>query len=119
MPKACRGGIGAGAGGGGGAGRRSSKPTGAGAKGCRLHLSLHGCDVNGYYDPAVHHLGFENWAEANGMVVLFPRMADHGATHQTLMGCWDAYAQTGADYALKSGAQMAAVRQMIRAVAGR
>ena len=36
------------------------------------------------------------WAEANGMVVPFPRVADNDATAQTRMDCWDAYAQTGA-----------------------
>ena len=91
--------------------------AGAGAGACKLHLSLHGCGVNGYYDPAVHHLGFENWAESNGMVIMFPRMAGHGNTTQTHDGCWDAYAQSGADYALRTGAQMAAVRNMIRTVA--
>ena len=99
VPKACRDGT-----------RRGA--------GCKLHLSLHGCDVNRYYEEQVQHLGFENWAEANEMVVLFPRMAEYGTTTQTKWGCWDGYGQTGADYALKSGAQMVAVREMIRAVAG-
>lgn len=89
-----------------------------GAKACRLHLSLHGCGVNGYYDDEVHHLGFQAWGEANGIVILFPRMQPHGYAKETQSGCWDAYAQSGADYAAKSGVQMAAVRAMIAAVAG-
>ena len=45
-------------------------------------------------------------------------MRQWGTTHQTQSGCWDAYAQTGADYALQSGGQMAAVRRMLKALAG-
>ena len=76
-------------------------PSRCKAKGamCKLHLSLHGCAVDGYYDNEVAHLGFEAWGEENGIVVLFPRMQNHGYTVETTQGCWDAYAQTGADYA--------------------
>lgn len=85
---------------------------------CKLHVSLHGCSVNEYYDEAVHHLGLEAWGELNNIVVLYPRIQPHGGTIQTQDGCWDAYGQTGADYAFKSGVQMAAVRAMIKTLAG-
>jgi hypothetical protein len=62
---------------------------------CRLHLSLHGCSVNAYYDDAVHHLGFQEWGEANDIVILFPRLQPHGGTKETQDGCWDGYGQTG------------------------
>ena len=87
-------------------------------KKCRLHFSLHGCGVNEYYDEAVHHLGFQDWGEANDIVVVFPRIQPHGGTTETQSGCWDGYAQTGVDYALQSGAQMQGMRKMIAAVAG-
>ena len=61
---------------------------------------------------------FCRWAETNRMVVVFPRMAQHGRVEQEMIGCWDAYAQTGADYAFKRGAQMVAVREMVRQTAG-
>jgi len=85
---------------------------------CKLHFSLHGCGVDGYYEEAVHHLGFQNWGEANDIVIVFPRIQPHGGTEETQAGCWDGYAQSGRDYALKSGAQMRAVRQMVAAVGG-
>ena len=91
---------------------------GADAAPCALHVALHGCGVNGYYDNEVHHLSFTRWAETNRMVVVFPRMAQHGAVEQEEIGCWDAYAQTGADYAFRQGAQMVAVREMVKALAG-
>ena len=58
------------------------------------------------------------WGEANGIVVMFPRIQPHGYAKETQSGCWDAYAQSGADYAYKSGVQMAAVRDMIRTISG-
>jgi hypothetical protein len=64
------------------------------------------------------YLGFQEWGEANGIVIVFPRLQVHGGTRQTQDGCWDAYAQSGADFALKSAAQMHAVRQMIAAIGG-
>ena len=54
----------------------------------------------------------------NDLVVLYPAIRAWGGTAQSKAGCWDGYAQTGADYALQSGGQMQAVRRMIREVAG-
>jgi len=87
-------------------------------KACRLHLSLHGCGPDSYYDEAVRHLGLLEWGEANDIAIVFPRVQPHGATQETQSACWDGYAQTGGDYALRSGAQMHAVRQMIEAMGG-
>ena len=90
----------------------------SGAVKCKLHLSLHGCGEMEYYDEAVHHLGFQEWGEANDIVILYPRVKPHGGTTESASGCYDGYAQSGADYALKSGAQMSGVRKMIAAVGG-
>eukprot|EP00040_Diaphanoeca_grandis_P026118 m.145788 g.145788 ORF g.145788 m.145788 type:complete len:407 (+) comp30454_c0_seq1:125-1345(+) len=93
-------------------------------KKCKLHFSFHGCGVvggvtgDGYYDDEVHHLSFQRWGEANGIVIVYPKLQPHGGTTETQSGCWDAYAQTGADYALKSGVQMRAITQIITAVSG-
>merc|ERR1712157_120899 len=71
-------------------------------KKCALHLSLHGCDVNEYFDDAVRALSFNRWAETNGIVIPWPHLKPHGGenpTEEQKIGCYDAYAQTGADYA--------------------
>ena len=85
----------------------------AAAARCRVHFSLHGCSLEEYYDDAVHHLSFAGWAEANALVLVFPRLQPFGGTVATQAGCWDGYGQTGTDYALKSGAQMRAVHSMM------
>ena len=93
-------------------------PQGAG---CRLHLYHHGCGGpwgSDFYNGVAHHGGFNEWAEANELVVVYPAMSSWGATGQTRGGCWDGYAQTGSDYGLKSGAQISVVHNMIARLAG-
>ena len=53
-----------------------------------------------------------------GIVIVYPRLQPHGGTAETQGGCWDAYGQTGADYARRTGVQMAAIAKMIATIAG-
>ena len=53
-----------------------------------------------------------------GIVIVYPRLQPHGGTTETQGGCWDAYGQTGADYARRTGVQMAAIAKMIATIAG-
>merc|ERR1719282_1530321 len=88
---------------------------------CSLHVSLHGCGVDHYYDEAVHILSFNRWAETNNMVILWPRLRSHGGEHGTAQqksGCYDSYGQTGASYDTKNGVQMVAIRTMIEQLSG-
>ena len=96
----------------------TSNSTTTNTSSCRLHLSLHGCKVDDYYDDAVHHLGLQEWGEANNIVIVFPRVQNHGGTTETQMGCYDSYGQTGRDFAWQSGVQMRMLRDMIRTVTG-
>lgn len=57
-------------------------------------------------------------AEANRIVVVYPRIRPYERTKQTEMGCYDAYAQTGLDYSTRSGLQMQALAKMIERVSG-
>ena len=58
--------------------------------------------------------------------MLFPRLRQRGGADgggaappkEEQSGCWDAYGVTGAAYATRLGAQMAAVRAMIAELAG-
>ena len=42
-----------------------------------------------------------------------------GTTGQQRGGCYDGYGQTGAEYALSSGSQMATVKRMIEGFGGK
>ena len=96
-------------------------PAPAPAPPCRMHLYHHGCGGpwgSDFYEGVTHNGGFNEWAEANDLVIVYPAMSRWGVTGQTRGGCWDGYAQTGSDYGLKSGAQISVVHNMIMQLAG-
>lgn len=94
--------------------------------GCGLHVFLHGCGMSAasgppkwkpyaFNDTYARRAGFNEHAEANHLVVLYPQL-DYGA--RAVGGsqgdnCWDQGGQTGDDYSDKSGAQVRAVQAMI------
>ncbi|CAJ5714529.1 depolymerase [Burkholderia pseudomallei] len=81
--------------------------------GCKVHVVFHGCLQSA---AVVRDMTtYDNWADANGIVVLYPQVAKT-STPNDPQGCWDWFAYTGQNYAWKSGAQMRAVRAMIERV---
>jgi hypothetical protein len=95
---------------------------------CRVHVAFHGCLQNartvgdGYYARA----GYNEWADANRLVVLYPQTIASGKARNPLgripynpNGCWDWWGYTGDAYARKDGPQIAAVERMLRRLAGR
>ncbi|MES2801063.1 MAG: hypothetical protein V4654_01100 [Bdellovibrionota bacterium] len=82
---------------------------------CSLHVAFHGClqsrqDIG---DDYLHKLGFNDWAESNNIIVLYPQV-----TKNYFLGnpnaCWDWWGYTGADYANKNSVQMNIVYKMIQ-----
>lgn len=87
---------------------------GAGAA-CRVHVFFHGCaqsnEVVG--DAVVRGAGFNEWAEANSLVVLYPQVKSSRLAPLNPLGCWDWWGYSGAAYATRDGAQIKAVQAMI------
>jgi poly(3-hydroxybutyrate) depolymerase len=79
---------------------------------CRLHIAFHGCQQNPttVADQFVIRAGYNNWAESNHLIVLYPNVV---ATKKNPQGCWDWYGYSGKDYALKSGRQIMVVHKML------
>lgn len=79
---------------------------------CRLHVVFHGClqDSDAVQEQFVSKVGYNEWGEANGIVMLYPQARKTLANPK---GCWDWWGYTGVDYASKLGAQMQAVKKMI------
>ena len=77
---------------------------------CRLHVAFHGCRQNAAAvgQAFVRHAGYNRWADANRIVVLYPQTG--GAA---VNGCWDWWGYDNAHYARKDGPQMAAVKAMV------
>lgn len=90
--------------------------------GCRLHVALHGCQQNEEMigDAFIRHAGYNEWAESNRIVVLYPQAAavKRRVLGVTLpwpnpQGCWDWWGFTGPDYARRTGPQIAAINAMV------
>lgn len=94
----------------------------AGAR-CRVHVFAHGCGMSAASGPAPYafgdtyarRAGFNAWAEANGIVVLYPQLHfGAGAITSSQRGdCWDQEGNSGDDFSDKGGAQVRAVKAMV------
>lgn len=88
--------------------------TGPSAR-CGLHVALHGCQMNpDFIDRQfVDHAGFNEWAETNQLVILYPQAEK---TSNNPYGCWDWFGYTGPTYTSKSGKQIQALRTLMKAI---
>lgn len=79
---------------------------------CNIHVSFHGCKQGRQFigDEYARNAGFNEIAEANQMVILYPYV-DTSVLNPD--GCWDWWGYTGYNYAHKSGAQIQAVLRML------
>ncbi len=77
---------------------------------CRLHVVLHGCkqNISDVQQQYVQSTGYNRWADSNNIVMLYPQTST-AATNS----CWDWWGYDSANYAKKSGPQMAAIKAMV------
>ena len=87
---------------------------------CRLHVALHGCRQGADFvgEAFVRHAGYNDWAEANRVVVLYPQVGASWLFPFNPQGCWDFWGYTGPDYATRNGAQVRALHALLQAIAG-
>ncbi|AWU95745.1 hypothetical protein [Azospirillum ramasamyi] len=60
--------------------------------------------------------GFNRWAANNNLIVLYPQLSPRRSADP--IACRDWIGTTGADYAMKGGAKIAAVHAMLTTLAG-
>jgi poly(3-hydroxybutyrate) depolymerase len=84
---------------------------------CRVHIALHGCkqSVDLVGNAYVTHAGYNEWADRNRIIVLYPQSRPMALNP---FGCWDWWGFTGSDneYLKKTGQQMAAIMAMAKYV---
>ena len=84
---------------------------------CALHVAFHGCQQNAETagESFVRDAGYNRWADAYGVVVLYPQTR---ATMAPLnpKGCWDWWGYGGEAYDTRDGAQMRQVAAMTAAL---
>lgn len=97
-------------------------PTGCDSRPCRVHVAFHGCrqSVEAQSMAFVEHAGYNRWAEANGIIVLYPQTVSRyglGGWPPSFVfnprGCWDWWGYTTPDYHTRSGPQIKAVKAML------
>lgn len=93
----------------------------AAGKPCRLHVAFHGCrQGSGFVGRAfARDAGYNRWADANRIVVLYPQVAKSLVWPLNPQGCWDWWGYSGAHYATRDGLQLKAVNRMLRALGAR
>ena len=85
----------------------------SGKSACKLHVALHGCqqNVSDVKLEFVQNAGYNRWADANNLVVLYPQTGK-GSTNS----CWDWWGYDSGNYAKKSGPQMRAIKTMVDSI---
>ncbi|HEX6266216.1 MAG TPA: PHB depolymerase family esterase [Burkholderiales bacterium] len=90
-------------------------PRACEAQRCRVHVAFHGCrqTTEDIGDRFAREAGYNGWAEANRLIVLYPQAIKRYWGIYNPRGCWDWWGYTGAAYATKEGAQIRAVKAML------
>jgi poly(3-hydroxybutyrate) depolymerase len=99
-------------------------PGACGQTACRVHVAFHGCqqNVDAVGDSFVRHAGYNEWADTNHFIVLYPQtITRFGIGFRPWkfsyvvnpMGCWDWWGYDSPNYYRKDGPQMKAVKKMI------
>ncbi|MEX1084849.1 MAG: PHB depolymerase family esterase [Steroidobacteraceae bacterium] len=85
---------------------------------CRIHVAFHGCQQGSGFigQTFARNAGYNRWADANRIVVLYPQVARSHVWPFNPRGCWDWWGYSGAGYATRNGAQLASVRRMLSAL---
>jgi hypothetical protein len=88
---------------------------------CGVHVAFHGCQQSTAFvdDVFARKAGYNEWAETNQLIVLYPQVDSSKIAPMNPMGCWDWWGYTGDDYATRAGEQIAVVKATLDALAGK
>lgn len=86
--------------------------------GCRVHIAFHGCKQgrDTIDDTYVRNAGYNEVAELNNIIIIYPQVTKSLMTPSNPNGCFDWWAYTTRDYDTKDGPQMSAVHKMLERV---
>jgi poly(3-hydroxybutyrate) depolymerase len=91
---------------------------------CRVHVALHGCrqSLRDIGDAFIRHAGYNEWADTNRIIVLYPQIEAIGLTGLGVTNpesCWDWWGYLDANptedptWLLQSGRQIGAIKAML------
>ena len=87
---------------------------------CGVHVFFHGCSQSSELlgDAVASGAGFNEWAETNRLLVLYPQVKSSKLGPMNPLGCFDWWGYTNEDYATRDGLQVKAVMSLVDALAG-
>lgn len=87
---------------------------------CRVHIAFHGCKqyATSIGDKYYAKAGYNQWADTNNMIVLYPQTVATTVTPLNPNGCWDWWGLASSNYAKKSSPQITAIRAMLTRLSG-
>ena len=87
---------------------------------CGLHVFFHGCQMSSKLldDAVIRGAGFNEWADSNRLLVLYPQVRGSRLAPMNPMGCFDWWGYTDSGYATRDGAQIRAVKAVMDSLAG-
>jgi poly(3-hydroxybutyrate) depolymerase len=82
---------------------------------CAVHVVFHGCKqgVSQVGDDIFSKLGYNNWADTNHIIVLYPQVSESKVPYNP-EGCWDWWGYSGLNFPTQGGIQLTAVHAMIQ-----
>lgn len=88
---------------------------------CAVHVVFHGCEQGAaiVHDAVYGKVGYNTWADTNGIIVLYPQAIVSSFIPENPKGCWDWWGYSGLDFQVQSGVQLSAVRAMVARLSGR
>ena len=92
----------------------------AAGEACGIHVAFHGCQQSTDFvgDVFATKAGYNEWAEANALIVLYPQVDSSKIVPLNPMGCWDWWGYTDEHYATQKGPQVVVVKAMLDRLAG-
>ncbi|WP_034996413.1 extracellular catalytic domain type 2 short-chain-length polyhydroxyalkanoate depolymerase [Beijerinckia mobilis] len=82
---------------------------------CAVHVVFHGCQQSAEKVGAdvYARLGYNEWADTNRIIVLYPQISASNFWPANPNGCWDWWGYTGTGYYTQRGVQAKAIKAMI------
>lgn len=83
---------------------------------CKAHVVFHGCKQyagGSVGDKFYKNAGYNEWADTNNIIVLYPQTVNKNSSPTNPNGCWDWWGYDDANYSKKSGNQMVMVKKML------
>lgn len=82
---------------------------------CAVHVVFHGCRQGASVvgSDVYARVGYNRWADANRIIVLYPQIKPTTAIPYNPKGCWDWWGYSSLSFQVRSGPQMKAVKDMV------